>query len=75
MLKDHLGQLVKARHLKEFVLDLGDRVSGQDTQQRGNPLPPPVGVIEVIYAAPEGLIAGRRKGVLTVVLVESRLND
>ena len=75
MLKDHLGQLVKARHLKEFVLDSGDRVSGQDTQQRGNPLPPPVGVIKVIHAAPEGFIVGRRKGVLTVVLVESRLND
>ena len=31
-------------------------------------------MIEVIYAAPEGLIAGRRKGVLTVVPVESRLD-
>ena len=62
--------MVKARHLKEFVLDSGDRVSGQDTQQRGNPLPPPVGVIKVIHAAPEGFIVGRRKGVLTVVLVE-----
>ena len=56
------------------MLDSGDRVAGQDTQQRGNPLPPPVGVIEVIHAAMEGLIVGRRKGVLTVVLVESRLD-
>ena len=70
MLKDHLGQLVKAGYLKEFVLDSGDRTAGHDTRQRGNPLPPPVGVIEVIHAAPEGLIAGRRKGVLTVVPVE-----
>ena len=70
MLKDHIGQLVKAGHLKEFVLDSRDRVAGQDTRQRGSPLPPPVGVIEVIHAAPEGLIAGRRKGVLTVVPVE-----
>ncbi|XP_050242492.1 uncharacterized protein LOC126691499 [Quercus robur] len=70
VLKDYLGQLVKARHLKDFVLDSGDRVVGQDTQQRGNPLPPPVGVIEVIHVTPEKLIIGRRKGVLTVVPVE-----
>ena len=69
MLKDHLGQLVKARHLKEFVLNSRDRGAGQDTRKRGNPLRPPIGVIEVIHAAPEGLIAGRRKGVLTVVPV------
>ena len=69
MLKDHLGQLVKARHLKEFVLNSRDRGAGQDTRQKGNPFPPPTGVIEVIHAAPEGLIAGRRKGVLTVVPV------
>ena len=61
VLKDHIGKLVKAWHLKDFVLDSGDRIAGQDTRQRGNPLPPPVGVIEVIHAAPEGLIAGRRK--------------
>ena len=70
VLKDHLGQLVKGGHLKEFVLDSGGRVAGQDTRQRGNPLPPPVGVIEVIHASPEGLIVGRRKGVLTVVPIE-----
>ena len=74
VLKDHLGQLVKAGHLKEFMLDSGDRVTGQDTRQKGNPLPPPVGVIEVIHAAPEGLIAGRRKLVLIVVPVEGHLD-
>ncbi|XP_030942925.1 uncharacterized protein LOC115967905 [Quercus lobata] len=51
VLKDHLGQLVKTGHLKDFVLDSRDRVVGQDTRQRGNPLPPPVGVIEVIHVA------------------------
>ena len=61
VLKDHLGQLVKAGHLKDFVLDSGDRVVGQDTWQRGNPLPPPVGIIEVIHIASEKLIVGRRK--------------
>ncbi|XP_030941686.1 uncharacterized protein LOC115966626 [Quercus lobata] len=70
VLKDHLGQLIKAGHLKDVVLDSGDRITGQDTRQRGKPLPPLVGVIEVIHVAPEKLIAGRRKGVLTVVPVE-----
>ena len=70
VLKDHLRQLVKARYLKDFVLDSGDRIVGQDTWQRGKLLLPPVGVIEVIHVAPEKLIAGRRKGVLTVVPVE-----
>ncbi|XP_030964027.1 uncharacterized protein LOC115985200 [Quercus lobata] len=70
VLKDHLGQLVKAGHLKDFVLDLGDRVVEQDTRPRGNPLPPLVGVIEVIHVALEKLIVGRRKGVLIMVPVE-----
>ena len=52
------------------MLDSGDRVVGQDTRQRGNPFPPPVGVIEVIHVASKKLIVGRRKGVLTVVPVE-----
>ena len=56
------------------MLDSGDRVIGQDTRQRENPLPPPVGVIEVIHVAPEKLIVGRRKGVLTVVPVEGNLD-
>ena len=30
-LKDHLGQLVKAGYLKKFVVDLGDRGTGQGT--------------------------------------------
>ena len=70
VLKDHLGQLVKVGHLKDFVLDSGDRVVGQDTRQKGNPLPPLVGVIEVIHVTLEKLIARRMKGVLTVVPVE-----
>ena len=70
VLKDHLGQLVKAGHLKDFVLDSGDRIIGQDNWQKGNPLPPPVGVIEVIHVVPKKLITRRRKGVLTVVPVE-----
>ncbi|XP_050259647.1 uncharacterized protein LOC126704657 [Quercus robur] len=73
VLKDHLGKLVKVGHLKDFVLNLGDRVLGQDTRQRGNPLPPSVRVIEVIHVASEKLIVAKRKGVLIVVPVEGNL--
>ena len=52
------------------MLDSGDRVVGQDTWQRGNPLPPPVGIIEIIHVVQEKLIVGKRKRVLTVVPVE-----
>ena len=70
MLKDHLGQLVKARYLKEFVVDTGNRDAGQGTQQRGNPLLPPLGVIEVIHATPKGTAMAGRREVLTVVPVD-----
>jgi len=69
-LKDHLGQLVKAGYLKKFVVDLGDRGTGQGTPQKRNPLPPPLGVIEVIHVAPGSLTATRRKGVLIVLPME-----
>ena len=29
VLKDHLGQLVKAGYLKELMVDVGNRVTGQ----------------------------------------------
>ena len=64
VLKDHLGQLVKAGYLKEFVVESTGREAGQGTQQKRNPLPPPLGVIEVIHAAPRGTAAAKR--VLTV---------
>ena len=61
MLKDHLGQLVKAGHLKEFVVESENRGAGLGSQQKGNPFPSPLGVIEVIHAAPRGINAvGRR---------------
>ena len=68
VLKDHLGQLVKAGYLKEFVVDSGIRGAGQGAQQKGNSLPPPLGVIEVIHVAPRGTTITRR-GVLTVAPV------
>ena len=41
---------MKVRHLKEFVLELGKRGLGLGAQQRGNLVPPPLGIIEVIHA-------------------------
>ena len=70
VLKDHLEQLVKAGHLKEFMVDSGNRGAEQGAQQRGNPLPPPLGVIEIIHAALRGAAMTRRKGVLVVMPIE-----
>ena len=50
VLKDHLGHLVKAEHLKEFVLEPGNQGLELGAQQRGNPVPPPLGIIEVNHA-------------------------
>ena len=54
MSKDHLEQLVKAGHLKEFVVESGNRGVGLGVQQKGNPFPPPLGVIKFIHAVPRG---------------------
>nr|XP_023895550.1 uncharacterized protein LOC112007440 [Quercus suber] len=70
VLKDHLGQLAKAGYIKEFVLDMEDRGTGQGAAKRGNPLPPPLRIIEVIHAPPRGLASATRKGVVNVVTVE-----
>ena len=73
VLKDHLRLLVKAGYLKEFVVDFGNWGTGQGAQQRGNPFPQPLGVIEVIYVASRSTTV-TRKGVLTVMLVENCSN-
>ena len=61
MSKDHLEQLVKAGYLKEFVVESGNHGAGLGVQQKGNLLPPPLGVIEVIHATPRGTNAARRR--------------
>ena len=71
MLKDHLRQLVKAGYLKEFVVNSGDRDTKKGAQQRGNPPLPPLGVIEVIHAAPRDTATVGSKGVLTVAPMEN----
>ena len=60
VLKDHLGQLVKAGYLKEFVVDSGNYGAEQGALRKGNPLPSPLGLIKVIHAAPKGTIMTRR---------------
>ena len=68
VLKDHLRKLVKAGYLKEFVVDSGHQVAEQGATGKGNPLPPPLGVIEVIHAVPKGSTM-TKKGVLTLAPV------
>ena len=71
VLKDHLEQLVRSGHLKEFVLESRSQETRQTTRPRGNPFPPPLGVIKVIHAASMGTLVIRRKRVLTIVPAES----
>ncbi|XP_075645517.1 uncharacterized protein LOC142616579 [Castanea sativa] len=75
VLKDHLGQLVKAGHLKEFLVEIGSQETGPAERLRRNPLLLPLGVIEVIYAAPRAIITPTAKGVLTVVLAEGSTSE
>ena len=60
----------KREYLKEFVVDLRNQDVGQGTQPRGNPFPPPLGVIKVIHTASRGTLMSEKKGVLTVVSAE-----
>ena len=57
--KDRLEQLVKARHLKEFVVGQGGSTAGQTLGNQGNAIPPPLGIIEVIHVASMGASASR----------------
>ena len=54
--------------MKKFVADPRNQGADQGAMLKGNPLPPPLGVIEVIHVASKGLTMTRR-GVLTVVPV------
>ena len=62
---------MKAGYLKEFMVDLRNQEARQGAQPRGNPLPPPLGVIEVIHATLRGSLVSKRKKVLAVVPTES----
>ncbi|XP_075633366.1 uncharacterized protein LOC142605814 [Castanea sativa] len=76
VLKDHLEQLVKAGHLKEFVVRQEGGNVGQGSGSQGNNLPPPLGIIEVINAAFIGVNVSHRRGILSVAtLPESEVLD
>ena len=68
VLKDHLGQLVKAEYLKEFIVHSRNQGANQGALRKGNPLLLPLEVIEGIHTAPRGSTMTRR-GVLTAAPV------
>ena len=52
---------MKVGHLKELVVEFGNRGAEHGAQQKGNHFPPPLGVIEVIHVVPRGTnTTGRR---------------
>ena len=68
MLKDHLEQLVKARHLKEFlVCQEGTNVGYGSRSRNDRTLPLPLGVIKVIHATSWGVSLNSWKRILSVV--------
>ena len=66
VLKDHLEQLVKAGHLKEFIVRQEGGNVGQGLGSRGNTLPLPLGIIEVIHTASIGMNISCRRCILSV---------
>ena len=66
---------MKSEHLKKFVVNPDGDSVGEAPRSRGNTLPPPLGVIEVIHIASMGTIVSQRKGVLSVVSVENARED
>ena len=66
MFKDHLEQLIKAGHLKEFVVGQGGSTAGQTSGNQGNAILPPLRIIEDIHAASIGVSASHRKGILSI---------
>ncbi|XP_075661761.1 uncharacterized protein LOC142631475 [Castanea sativa] len=62
--------LVKAGQLKEFVVATRNQEARQADRLRGNPLPPPLGIIEVIHAVPKGVSASRTRGILAMAPAE-----
>ena len=66
---------MKSEHLKKFVVNPDGDSVGEAPKSRGNTLPPPLGVIEVIHIASMGTIVSQRKGVLSVVSVENARED
>ena len=77
VLKNHLEQLVKAGHSKEFLVSQGGISVGQGSgSQNNNILPPPLGIIEVIHKTSIGVSVSHQKGILSVVTpLEAEVTD
>ena len=59
---------MKAGHLKEFVVEPRNQGPGLRAQQKGNPIPPPLGIIEVIHAVLGSMnIVGMRVSTLAFI--------
>ena len=68
VLKDHLEQLVKAGHLKEFLVSQeGANVSQGSGSQNNRALPPHLGIVKVIHATSRGKSLNSWRGVLSMV--------
>lgn len=67
VMKDHLEQLVKVGHLKEFLVrqERGSGVHGLGSRNLRT-LPPSLRIIKVIHAMPQGMNFGNWKGILNV---------
>lgn len=52
--------------MKEFIVRQGGGNIGQGFKSRGNTLPLPLGIIEVIHTASISVNISRRKGILSV---------
>lgn len=67
VLKDHLEQLGKARHLKEFVVGQEVGSTSQGSGSQGNTILPPLGIIKVIHATSIGVSMSHQRGILSIV--------
>ena len=59
---------MKAGHLKDFVVGQGGDTVGQTSRNRGNALPSPLGIIEVIHATSISTSTSCLRGILSVTL-------
>ena len=57
--------------MKEFIMDPRNQEAELGTRPQGNPLPPPLGVIEVIHVVSKGTRVSKRIEVLAVVPAEN----
>ena len=65
-LKDYLELLVRAGHLRMYVVSQGSSITGQASGSREGVMPPPLSIIEVIHAALIGVSTSYWRGILSI---------